>query len=87
MYEGGVAAASGRQERRKGEDYYDVVSIQVGKQARDTGSCRGRVGQSIRSPVADKAQEYRCLNGERNGCGNAWMVKTERLRDKDRLER
>lgn len=53
--------------RGEGEDYYDVISIQAGKQARDAGSRRGRDGQSIRSLVPDKAQDYRCLYGEKNG--------------------
>lgn len=54
--DGGVAAASGRWRRRKGgRDYYDVVLIQVGKQAQHAVSCRGTDAQSIRSLVSDKA--------------------------------
>lgn len=64
---GGAATASGRQRREKGEDYYDVVSIQVGKQVQDAGSCRGTDARSIRSLVPDKAEDYGCLHGERNG--------------------
>lgn len=75
MYEGGVAAASGRRRRKRGEDYYDVISIQVGKQAQGAGSCRGTDAQSIRSLVPDKARDYGCLHGEKNGWRNAWMVR------------
>lgn len=39
-YGGGVAIASGRKRREKGGDYEDTELIQVGKQARDAGSCK-----------------------------------------------
>lgn len=60
-------------EEEKGKVRYDVKSIQVGERAQVAGSCRGMDAQSIRTPVPDKAQDYRCLRGE-NRNRNAWMA-------------
>lgn len=88
MYDGGVAAVSGRQKKKRGKVRYDVKSIQVGEEAQVAGSCRGMDAQSIQTPVPDKEQDYRCLRGE-NRNRNAWMAsQTHRqMKTEDRLDR
>lgn len=39
-----------------GEDYYDIVLIQVGKQGQDAGSCRELC--SVSSLLSEKAKDF-----------------------------
>lgn len=76
----------GREKVGGGEGYYDVVSIQVGKQAQHAASCRGTGARSIRSLVSDKAWDCGRLHQREEWMGECMDGSTGRLSDKDRLE-